>query len=104
MRRYRVALRKEAREDLDAIRDTRTKRLLSERMLKLEGEPEKQGKPLARDLKGFYSLRAAGQRYRIIYELQEVKSLVVVVVVGIRKEGDKRDVYEVARRRLTGDG
>ena len=103
MTRYRVALRKEAREDLDAIKDTRTKRLLTERMLKLENEPEKQGKPLVGDLKGFYSVRAAGQRYRVVYELQEVKDLVVVVVIGIRKEGDKRDVYRVARRRLVGE-
>ena len=103
MTRYRVALRKEAREDLDTVKDTRTKRLLIERMLKLESEPEKQGKPLIGDLRGFYSVRAVGQRYRVIYELQEVKDLVVVVVIGIRKEGDKRDVYRVARRRLMED-
>ena len=100
MIRYRVALTKEARSDLDAVSDVRSRRSITERLLRLELEPDKQGKPLGRDLKGFYSVRAAGQRYRVVYELQKVKTLVVVVVIGIRKEGDKSDAYEVARKRL----
>ena len=100
MKRYRVALRKEAKTDLDAIKDTRTRAAVTRRMLKLESEPQKQGKPLKEPLQGFYSVRAAGQRYRVIFELQEVKSLVVVVVIGIRKEGDKCDAYRVASKRL----
>lgn len=100
MKRYRVALRKEAKADLDAIKDNRTRAAVTERLLKLESEPQKQGKPLKKPLQGFYSVRAAGQRYWVIFELQEVKSLVVVVVIGIRKEGDKRDAYRVASKRL----
>ncbi|MEX2540250.1 MAG: type II toxin-antitoxin system RelE/ParE family toxin [Trueperaceae bacterium] len=100
MKRYRVALDKAARQDLDAIRDRRTRKAIVERALKLEQEPERQGKPLKGELQGYYSLRAAVQRYRLIYELQSVKGLVVIVVIAIRKEGDKGDAYSVARRRL----
>jgi hypothetical protein len=39
-----------------------------------------------------------GQRYRIIYKLQDTEILVAVVCIGIRKEGDKKDVYEVAKK------
>ncbi|GAC1428397.1 MAG: hypothetical protein NVS4B1_07430 [Ktedonobacteraceae bacterium] len=34
-----------------------------------------------------------GQRYRIIYKLEEDQ----VVLVGIRKEGDKKDAYALAQ-------
>ena len=60
----------------------------------------KLGKPLIGDLKNFRSLRAAGQRYRIVYQVAVQAGLVIVVVIGIRKEGDKRDVYAIAGKRL----
>lgn len=49
-------------------------------------------------------MRAAGQRYRIIYRVQAEAGAVTVLVVGIRKAGDKRDAYQLARRRLSGKG
>ncbi len=33
-----------------------------------------------------------------------LEGVVTVVVVGIRKEGDKKDVYRVAGKRLGGEG
>jgi len=45
-------------------------------------------------------VRAAGQRYRIIYTVEEDRVLVLVVYVGIRKEGDKNDVYAIAKKLL----
>jgi len=50
------------------------------------------------ELAGYHSLRAVGQRYRIIYKVKEEEVLVVVVTLGIRKEGDKKDVYELAKK------
>ena len=44
---------------------------------------------------GYRSIRAVGQRYRIIYQIVQDKVLVIVVGIGRRKEGDKRDVYTV---------
>jgi mRNA interferase RelE/StbE len=50
------------------------------------------------ELSGFRSIRAVGQRYRIIYKVEEEKITVLVVALGIRKEGDKKDVYERAKK------
>lgn len=66
----------------------------------LSSEPEQQGKPLFGELSGYRSLRAAGQRYRIIYRVEREKILVLVVATGIRKEGDKKDIYALARKLL----
>ena len=38
-------------------------------------------------------MRAVGQRYRIIYQIEAERVVVVVVAVGIRKEGDRADIY-----------
>lgn len=66
----------------------------------LAKEPEKQGKPLTGDLSGYRSLRAVGQRYRIIYRVEQSKGLVLVVAVGIRKGGSKKDIYSLAQKLL----
>jgi mRNA interferase RelE/StbE len=49
-------------------------------------------------LEGYRSLRAVGQRYRIIYKVEATKVIVTVVTVGIRKDGDKADVYALAKK------
>lgn len=72
------------------------------RAQQLDTEPLAQGKALTGDLKGLRSVRAAGQRYRILYRVGVQAGEVTVAVVGVRKEGDKRDVYRVARRRMGG--
>ncbi len=61
---------------------------MSDRIDKLKTDPEKQGKPLLDKLKAYRSLRAVGQRYRIIYKVEVDKVVVLVVGVGLRKEGD----------------
>jgi mRNA interferase RelE/StbE len=60
---------------------------------RLEESPEKQGKPLTGDLKGYYSVRVADQRYRIIYRIQTEKQTIFVEFIGIRRQGSKSDVY-----------
>ena len=88
--------------DLAAISDQRTQQSILNRTKKLNVEPLKQGKPLVADLKNFRSVRAAGQRYRVIYQvvISGDTGIVSVVVIGIRKDGDKKDAYAVARQRL----
>lgn len=90
----------EAHGDLDAITDTRTYQAISRKIDGLMLEPDKQGKPLSGDLADYRVVRAAGQRYRVVYQVATLESVVTVVVVGIRKEGDKRDVYRMASKRL----
>ena len=59
---------------------------------------EKQGYSLTGELAGYRSLRAVGQRYRIIYRLEKNRIVVLVVATGIRKDGDKRDIYTLAQK------
>jgi len=62
----------------------------------LAEEPEKQGKPLRGWLAGFLSVRAAGQRYRVVYKVDSARKRAMVYLVGIRREGSRRDVYALA--------
>ena len=85
---------------LKQVQDRRIRAKIIERIDGLAEEPEKQGKPLTAELAGYRSLRAIGQRYRIIYRLDGEKVVVTVVAVGIRKEGDKKDIYTLAKKLL----
>jgi mRNA interferase RelE/StbE len=97
---WRVELTPVAVEQLAAIGDVRIRRQIAWRIDEMASEPDKKGKPLVGQLQGFYSMRAAGQRYRILYRLQHKMVVVYVVALGLRKEVDRRDVYALARRLL----
>jgi mRNA interferase RelE/StbE len=58
------------------------------------------GKPLVGELAGFRSVRAVGQRYRIVYRVEHQEVTVLVVAAGRRRSGDKKDIYELARELL----
>lgn len=90
-----------AENDLEAITDVRTRKAIIRKAFDLDTEPDKQGKQLSGDLSVYRVVRAAGQRYRVVYQVATLEGVVTVVVVGIRKEGDKRDVYRVAGKRLS---
>jgi len=51
-------------------------------------------KPLTGDLTGYRSIRAG--RYRIIYRVEKEKILLIAVRLGIRKGGEKQDIYNLA--------
>jgi mRNA interferase RelE/StbE len=85
---------------LEAIQDRRVRDKIRDRIDGLAEEPEKQGKPLTGELTGYRSLRAVGQRYRIIYRIEEGKVLVLVMALGIRKEGSGKDIYVLAQKLL----
>ena len=98
VKRWDVKLAAYVKEQLQLISDRRIQKVLRGRLRRLEYEPEKQGKPLTEDLEGYRSIRAVGQRYRIIYKIEEERVVVLIVMVGIRKQGDKKDVYTQAIR------
>ena len=98
MKQWIVRIMPIAEQQLKLISDQRIQKVLRGRLRRLEYEPEKQGKPLAEELEGLRSIRAVGQRYRIIYKIEEEQVVVLVVMVGIRKQGDKKDVYTQAIR------
>lgn len=97
---WKVELTPAARQMLQAITDRRIRRSLGERIEGLANEPAKQGKPLTGELEGLRSLRAVGQRYRILFRIEKQVVLVLVVAVGIRKEGSKKDIYSLAKKLL----
>jgi mRNA-degrading endonuclease RelE of RelBE toxin-antitoxin system len=70
--------------------------------------PESVHKPLTGPLQGYF--RICYSRYRAIYSVERdslsngdvlVHVRIVFVVAGMRKEGDKQDVYRVAQKLLT---
>ncbi len=85
---------------LVAIRDQRVREQIRDRIDALTEDAEKQGKPLVGELAGYRSVRAVGQRYRIIYRVEDEQILVLVVALGLRREGYKADVYALARKVL----
>ena len=85
--RFIIEFTPESLEDLKSLPKefgALVKRAISQR---LETEPLKYGKPLRGSLHGLRTLRVS--KYRVIYEVIEVKALVLVVKIDIR-----RDVYE----------
>ncbi len=96
--KWRIKLTIPALRQLEAIKDTRIKESIGRRINALGNDPEKQGKPLAEELAGYRSIRAIGQRYRILYRLEAEQVVVLVVTIGLRKEGDKADVYALAKK------
>jgi mRNA interferase RelE/StbE len=90
----------QARDMLLSISDRRVRETLYEKVKLLEAEPEKQGKPLTGELSGHRSLRAVGQRYRIIYRIEREKSMLWGIALGIRREGSQRDIYTLAKKLL----
>ncbi|WP_333406361.1 type II toxin-antitoxin system RelE/ParE family toxin [Microcoleus sp. MON1_C1] len=89
-----------ALEMLEAVKDRREQEKLRDRIDQLKVEPQKQGKALVDNLSGFRSIRAVGQRYRIVYQVEQDRVLVVVVGLGRRKDGDKKDIYTILEKLL----
>lgn len=90
-----------ALEMLESIKDAKTRAAVVKVIDGLAVAPEAQGKPLVGSLAGYRSIRAAGQRYRIIFKAEREKVIVYVVATGIRKEGESADIYELARKLVT---
>ncbi|MBI2831269.1 MAG: type II toxin-antitoxin system RelE/ParE family toxin [Chloroflexi bacterium] len=95
---YQIEITPTALEALEAIADRRTRTAIIRRVDTLTEEPEKQGKPLRGWLAGLMSIRTAGQRYRVVYGIDDKGKRVLIYLVGIRKEGSRRDVYALAER------
>lgn len=98
--KYAISFDDAVYADLDAISDEATRAVIIKRALELNTSPDLQGKALTGGLKGYRSVRAAGQRYRIIYRVLKLDGAVHVVLVGIRRDGHRTDAYEIADKRL----
>ncbi len=92
---YEIRLTPLALEMLINVRDRREQGKLRDRIEQLKTDPEKQGKALVDNLAGLRSIRAVGQRYRVVYQVQASAIVVLVVGIGLRKDGDKKDIYRI---------
>ena len=95
---WHVEITPKALQMIRDIPDRRIQRQIADRIDGLARDPDKQGKPLLGVLSGVRSLRAASQRYRILYKIEGPRIVVLVVAVGIRKKGDRGDIYELAKK------
>jgi mRNA interferase RelE/StbE len=97
---WEIVILPTAKKHLKAILDQRIQRSINECIEWLGEEPEKHGKPLTGSLAGYRSIRAFRQRYRVVYEVDTEQKKVLIHIVGIRREGDKSDVYALAKKIL----
>ena len=76
-----------------------------------KSDPRKAGKPLTDELGGCY--RISHGRHRAIYQVVDVKDeeggavalvRVIFIIAGVRKEGDRGDVYREALRPIQAGG
>ena len=88
---YHVIVTDEASELLESItaRDRRIATQLADLMEDLAILPQQKGSPLRGELAGLMSRHCLGNRFRIIYSVNEAAHSVTIVSLGIRKEGDK---------------
>jgi mRNA interferase RelE/StbE len=93
---YRILIADIALTTLKRI-DSRTKATIKNKIEDLKTEPALRGKPLSGDLAAYRSIHAAG-RYRIVYEVRQAEVVVYIVMVGLRKDGNREDVYETLKR------
>jgi mRNA interferase RelE/StbE len=85
---------------LQAITNRDIRETISRRIDSLVTDPDKQGKALGGALRGFRSLYVYQERYRVLYRVDRGLVQVMVVAVGIRKEGDRQDIYALAQKLL----
>ena len=95
---YKIIITPTALKMLKEIPDRRIQTKIGQVIDGLNQDPELKGKALWDELAGFRSIRAVGQRYRIIYKVDRRVVTVFVVAVGIRKDGARSDVYRLAQK------
>jgi addiction module toxin, relE/stbE family len=86
---YTIKLTQIAAEFITKL-DGKSQQQIMEKIEVLKEYPLKVGKPLKGNLQDYRSIRSVGQRYRIIYQVKETEVEVIVVAVGIRRDGDKK--------------
>jgi len=97
---YTIKLTQIAAEFIAKL-DNKSQQQVLQKIEVLKQYPLKVGKPLKGNLQDYRSIRAVGQRYRIIYQVKENEIEVIIVAVGIRRDGDKkRDIYELMKKYL----
>jgi mRNA interferase RelE/StbE len=100
IKRWVVKVISPAKRAMREIKDRRIQEILVVVLQRLEYAPDQQGKKLNEELIEYRSVRAVSQRYRIIYHISDDLGVVFIANMGIRKEGDKKDVYVQTKKLL----
>ncbi|MFN0118320.1 MAG: type II toxin-antitoxin system RelE family toxin [Elusimicrobiota bacterium] len=95
---YSIRLSIAAQAMLVEISDRRIRQKIADKINQLKLNPEMQGKPLSGELSQYRSIRAAAQRYRIIYQVIRGQVVVLVIAIGIRKDQDRSDIYQRVKK------
>jgi mRNA interferase RelE/StbE len=96
---YKLEITETCLSLLEQITDKRIQLTILDKIEGLNVDPEKQGKPLVKELSGFRSMHVSG-RYRVIFKIEKELNIVLIVAAGIRKEGDQKDIYKLAKKLL----
>ena len=94
--RYRVEFTPVGRQMLRDLGDRGAAGRIIHAVEGLAADPGKQGKPLYGEFEGLR--RARFSRFRVIYRVDERGGRVVILAVGMRKEGSKNDIYALAMK------
>lgn len=96
---YKVRITEVCLSLIEKIPDRKIQSKIIDRIDALRSDPEKQGKILVRKLAGLRSVHVAG-RYRVLYKVDKDSRTVWALAAGIRKEGDQKDIYKIAKKLL----
>ena len=97
---WRIEIAPTGYRSLEEINDKKVLRAICQVIDGLHQNPDTQGKALVHPLEGLRSIRAAKDRYRIIYRANPADHLVSILLVGPRKAGQEDDIYLLAQKLL----
>ena len=96
---YKVEFLPEAGQEFEAL-DGSLKKIAAKQIDKLAGRPEL-GEPLGKrmgiDLAGYRKMYFGKKAYRIVYEIQRQKLLILIIGIGKR---ERAEIYKEVARRL----
>ncbi len=96
---YKVEFLSEAAQEFEAL-DGSLRKIAAKQIDKLAERPEL-GEPLGKrmgiDLTGYRKIYFGKKAYRIVYEIQRQKLLILIIGIGKRERGE---IYEEVARRL----
>ena len=99
-RRYEIEIAPTGYRSLKTLKVKKLRREIAKVIDGLARAPEEQGKALLGPLEGVRSVRAARDRFRILYKVDTRARLVSVLLVGERADGQDADIYALAQKLL----
>lgn len=99
-RRYKIEIAPTGYRSLAGIKNKKTIGEIAKVIDGLAQAPGEQGKALLGPLEGVKSVRAARERFRVLYREDARKRVVSVLLIGERAPGQDADVYALAQKLL----